>query len=64
MIYERTMVYRISAETHEDAAAIWDENGPKVWEGGGVVIHDASQLELADMLAGHGVLTESESQDA
>jgi hypothetical protein len=63
MVYERTVVYRICAETPEDALAIWDENGPKVWEGGGVVIHDTHLLELADMLAGRGVLAEGEDDD-
>jgi hypothetical protein len=65
MIYEITAVYRINATTPEDAVAIWLDDGPEVREGGGVLLHGASQLEVADMLAGHahGALAEREGED-
>jgi hypothetical protein len=56
MVYEITAVYRINAATPEDAIAIWLDDGPEVREGGGVLLHDASQLEPSQ--TGLGVVAE------
>jgi hypothetical protein len=62
MVYERTVVYRICAETLEDAVAKWAEDGPKVWEGGDVVIQHFSHWEELDELLPRS-LAEGEGED-